>query len=91
MVINVSGMWLRRDVKAAYVFTRAFIKEKGLGGMDPKLVKKKWENLVHKYKVRQSPIMSDKVSFLIITLPLYIMIKVMLLLLLLSMYCAQLM
>ena len=35
VVINVSGMWLRRDVKAAYVFTRAFIKEKELGGDGP--------------------------------------------------------
>ena len=52
VVITLSGMWLRRDVKAVYVFTRIFIKEKGLRGLDPKLVKKRWENLVHKYKVR---------------------------------------
>ena len=52
VVITVSGMWLRRDVKAAYVFTRVFIKEKGLGGLDPKLVKKRWGNLCQKYKVR---------------------------------------
>ena len=69
VVITVSGMWLRQDVKAAYISTRVFIKEKGLGGLDPKLVKKRWENLVHKYKVRLS-LVSNKVSFLIITLPL---------------------
>ena len=54
VVITVSGMWLRRDVKAAYISTRVFIKERGLGRLDPKLVKKRWENLVHKYKVRLS-------------------------------------
>ena len=69
VVITVSGMWLRRDVKAAYVFIRVVLKEKGLGSLDPKLVKKRWENLVHKYKVRLS-LVSNKVSFLIITLPL---------------------
>ena len=36
VVIAVSGMWLRRDVKAAYVFIRVFLKEKGLGGLDPR-------------------------------------------------------
>ena len=69
VVITVSGMWLRRDVKAAYVFIRVFLKDKGLGSLDPKLVKKRWENLVHKHKVRLG-LVSNKVSFLIITLTL---------------------
>ncbi|TNN23490.1 hypothetical protein EYF80_066389 [Liparis tanakae] len=55
VVITVSGMWLRRDVKAAYIPTRVFIKERGLGTLDPKLVKKRWENLVHKYKELKKP------------------------------------
>ncbi|XP_056293089.1 coiled-coil domain-containing protein 177-like [Pseudoliparis swirei] len=32
-----------------------FIKERGLGSLDPKLVKKRWENLVHKYKEFKKP------------------------------------
>ena len=54
VVITVSGMWLRQDVEAAYISTRVFIKGSGLGRLDPKLVKKRWENLIHKYKVRLS-------------------------------------
>ena len=34
VVITVSGMWLRRDVKAAYVFIRVFLKDKGLGSLE---------------------------------------------------------